>query len=443
MYLKIYVLSGLINIHDINKSLLITEFFRQDHYRYVCGIQGMKQLTGTKVLLYTQIIVFGLSFLFFHLRAFGQENTATSDLVHHAEKALRTNKNAVALELFEQEGKQLEKSEQIRRDSLKKVLDSDFNKAADSRKVRIAELNRQIADLEATTEDISRENYKLIRSSLLFFGILVGLLVLLLLNRFKVLAGLKEQLLLSNRQIESMQGTLLSKEKHESERKEWSHFFSLFTDAVTPALPALEKIRKNKQHKFFRSAESFRKQLEITRHLFVSGQLKEFESKTAVDLNLLIEEASSIVQAYYSSSETEIKIKLNRDLEQILPKVELIPGLISLVIFHVVENAFYAVTEKSRTAPKGFEPTVSISTRKLPRFVQIRIKDNGVGIATKAGENIFESFYSTKNSPLHIGLGLSESRKIINNIHKGELFLDSDFTTGTDFVIRFPFQRTV
>jgi signal transduction histidine kinase len=129
---------------------------------------------------------------------------------------------------------------------------------------------------------------------------------------------------------------------------------------------------------------------------------------------------------------------LSLDLEKILPKVEVIPDEIRFVIFSLLKNAFESVRERTATAPKGYEPIVTVTTRKLPRFVQVRVKDNGIGIPDKIADKIFEPYFTTRQSEKNPGLGLTISKEMITLHHKGELFVESDFSNSTDFIIRFP-----
>ncbi|MBL0342063.1 MAG: ATP-binding protein [Bacteroidetes bacterium] len=124
-------------------------------------------------------------------------------------------------------------------------------------------------------------------------------------------------------------------------------------------------------------------------------------------------------------------------MEKILPKIDIIPDAIRIVVFNLLLNAFESVHEKKSKAPKGYQPKVTISTRKLPRFIQIRIKDNGTGISEKDTKQLLQAFYTNKKSEKNSGLGLSESARIINVAHKGELLIESDPGNGSDFIIRF------
>ena len=67
-------------------------------------------------------------------------------------------------------------------------------------------------------------------------------------------------------------------------------------------------------------------------------------------------------------------------------------------------------------SPKGevtYEPTVLVSTKKLNDKIEIRVKDNGIGIPQKVVDKIFQPFFTTKPTGQGTGLGLSLSYDII------------------------------
>jgi len=57
--------------------------------------------------------------------------------------------------------------------------------------------------------------------------------------------------------------------------------------------------------------------------------------------------------------------------------INIIPQDIGRVVLNLITNAFYAVTERKKQQPEGYEPTVSISTKKINDKTDIRITDNG------------------------------------------------------------------
>ena len=158
------------------------------------------------------------------------------------------------------------------------------------------------------------------------------------------------------------------------------------------------------------------------------------------NVNRLIEEVS--VQAYYSMRDhfPDFSCDMRRDLEKILPDTELNAEDIRFVLFNILENAFESVWLKKAISGKGYQPSVTITSRKLPRYIQVRVKDNGIGIADSVRKQIFSPFFSDKDDNQHVGLGLHESYDLIVNKYKGDLILENDFQSSTDFIIRLPLK---
>lgn len=114
--------------------------------------------------------------------------------------------------------------------------------------------------------------------------------------------------------------------------------------------------------------------------------------------------------------------------------IKVIPQDIGRVILNLINNAFYAVTEKKKQSGEDYQPTVWISTRQINGTVEIRVKDNGTGIPQKVRDKIFQPFYTTKPSGQGTGLGLSMSYDIIK-AHGGELKVETKEGQGSEFII--------
>ena len=105
-------------------------------------------------------------------------------------------------------------------------------------------------------------------------------------------------------------------------------------------------------------------------------------------------------------------------------------------------NAFYAVGEKQKQNIQGYEPTLSVSTRKTNGKVEIRIKDNGNGIPPNVLDKIFQPFFTTKPTGQGTGLGLSLSYDVIK-VHEGEIKVETREGEFTEFVIQLPISKSV
>jgi signal transduction histidine kinase len=101
----------------------------------------------------------------------------------------------------------------------------------------------------------------------------------------------------------------------------------------------------------------------------------------------------------------------------------------------LINNAFSAVTEKSKQNIPGYEPTVSVTTKKSGEKVLISVKDNGNGIPDSIKEKIFQPFFTTKPTGQGTGLGLSLSYDIVK-AHGGALRVETKEGKETEFIIQ-------
>lgn len=118
-------------------------------------------------------------------------------------------------------------------------------------------------------------------------------------------------------------------------------------------------------------------------------------------------------------------------------KINIIPQDIGRVILNLITNAFYVVNEKSKQNIAGYEPTVSVNTKRLNDKVQISVSDNGNGIPDVIIEKIFQPFFTTKPTGQGTGLGLSLAYDIVK-AHGGEFKVETTEGKGTNFIIILP-----
>ena len=78
--------------------------------------------------------------------------------------------------------------------------------------------------------------------------------------------------------------------------------------------------------------------------------------------------------------------------------------------------------------------TIAVVIRNEPTQIKIDVKDSGKGISKKNIPNVFKPGFTTKKRGW--GLGLSLSKRIIEQYHKGELYVkSSELGKGTTFRI--------
>ena len=129
------------------------------------------------------------------------------------------------------------------------------------------------------------------------------------------------------------------------------------------------------------------------------------------------------------------------DLDRNLAPIEVVSQDVSRVLLNLISNGFYAVTKRGRAGDAGFRPLLKITTCEFGEGVEIRIRDNGVGIPLEDREKLFQPFFTTKPTGEGTGLGLSISYEIVTQQHGGTITVDSEVGRFTEFTIRLP-RRT-
>ena len=86
----------------------------------------------------------------------------------------------------------------------------------------------------------------------------------------------------------------------------------------------------------------------------------------------------------------------------------------------------------------AYRPTLQVSTRDLGEAVEVRVRDNGTGIAPEIRDQLFQPFFTTKPTGEGTGLGLSISWDIVTQQHGGSIEVDSEPGEFTEFTIRLP-----
>ena len=102
-------------------------------------------------------------------------------------------------------------------------------------------------------------------------------------------------------------------------------------------------------------------------------------------------------------------------------------------------NDFYATAKRQRDgAGPEFRPTLRVATRDLGEAVEVRLRDNGTGIAPEIRDKLFQPFVTTKPTGEGTGLGLSIAWDIVTQQHGGTIEVDSRLGEFTEFTIRLP-----
>ena len=176
----------------------------------------------------------------------------------------------------------------------------------------------------------------------------------------------------------------------------------------------------------------------------VKGMLQHSRSSNSVkvptDINALADEYLRLAYHGLRAKDKSFNATMKTDFDESIGSINIIPQDIGRAILNLITNAFYVVDEKNtlrQAEGDSYEPTVTVSTKKINGKVEIKVTDNGNGIPQKVLDKIFQPFYTTKPTGHGTGLGLSLSYDIVK-AHGGELKLETKEGEGSEFIILIP-----
>ena len=134
-------------------------------------------------------------------------------------------------------------------------------------------------------------------------------------------------------------------------------------------------------------------------------------------------------------------VSIREQYEEGLPMLKVIPQDLSRAVLNLMNNAFYAVLEKTESSDASYKPEVSISVGRHDGKIYIVIADNGMGMTDEVKQRLYENFFTTKPIGQGTGLGMSIVKDIIENKHHGTITFSSTLHEGTTFTITIPVKK--
>jgi two-component system NtrC family sensor kinase len=206
-------------------------------------------------------------------------------------------------------------------------------------------------------------------------------------------------------------------------------------------------------------AETIKENLgQITHHghradAIVKGMLQHSQAsagqKEPTDINALVDEYLRLSYHGMRTKDKSFNVNIRTDFDPRIGKILVEPQSIGRVLHNLINNAFYSVNEKKKKFGEEYEPSVAVSTRKIPpgaegwAVAEIKVGDNGMGVAGTILSKIFQPFFTTKGPGRGTGLGLSLSYDIINKEHGGQIDVDTHEGEYAEFIIRIPLRENL
>jgi signal transduction histidine kinase len=227
------------------------------------------------------------------------------------------------------------------------------------------------------------------------------------------------------------------------------NFVNNFSEVSTDLIQELvEEMEKGNTQDAKEIAEDLVKNLQKIHHhgeraaSIVKGMLQHSRSssgqKEPTDINALCDEYLRLAYHGLRAKDKSFNAKFETSFDDSVGKVDVMPQEMGRVILNLINNAFYATGERRKLHDPGYEPCVTVSSKREADKISIRVHDNGTGIPEKVVDKIFQPFFTTKPSGQGTGLGLSLSYDIITKAHGGELKVETKEGEGTAFIIQLP-----
>ena len=173
----------------------------------------------------------------------------------------------------------------------------------------------------------------------------------------------------------------------------------------------------------------------------VKGMLQHSRTSTGqkelTDLNMLVDEYLRLAYHGLRAKDKTFNANFESNLDPSIGKITIIPQEIGRVVLNLINNAFYAVSDKKKIVTDNYVPTVMVKTRRSNGMVEVIVRDNGNGISQKVLDKIFQPFFTTKPAGQGTGLGLSLSYDIIK-AHGGKLKVESNEGDFAEFIVSLP-----
>ncbi len=224
--------------------------------------------------------------------------------------------------------------------------------------------------------------------------------------------------------------------------------FDELREAIEPARQALDDERRDELDdlvttlaaNMIRIDEQGRRADSIVKSMLQHSR-DEPSERHLTDINALLEENLNLAYHGARARDQEFNITLERDFDPDAGSISIAAQDISRVLLNLFDNGFYATRQRQHLESSAdYTPILGVISRDCGDSVQIRVRDNGTGIAGDIVNKIFDPFFTTKPTGEGTGLGLSLSHDIVVSQHGGSIEFSSAKGEFAEFTITLPRQ---
>ena len=158
-----------------------------------------------------------------------------------------------------------------------------------------------------------------------------------------------------------------------------------------------------------------------------------------MELNAILPQIVNTGCEAFEAQWTDFTVKREFDLDSEIAEVPLTEHDFGEAIVNMVSNACYSMLMKKEEIGVGYEPVLRVSSRMSQEegMVEVRVWDNGTGIAEDVVDHIFNPFFSTRDGALGAGLGLPIAADVARRLG-GHVTVDTAFGEYAEFTMTVP-----
>ena len=169
----------------------------------------------------------------------------------------------------------------------------------------------------------------------------------------------------------------------------------------------------------------------------ILGELDRDSGRESLKVSSLdINELLKVVVAESIQVKQVQNLKVEENYDDSLPSLTGIKRHLERALENIILNACDSVIQKSRDS-QDYVPILELVTKDKDDSIEVKIRDNGKGIAPDEREQIFGMHWTTKGEIGGKGLGLYFARNLIRE-HGGDINVESQPGEYAEFVIRLP-----
>ena len=159
------------------------------------------------------------------------------------------------------------------------------------------------------------------------------------------------------------------------------------------------------------------------------------------ELNGLVRDAVQSGCNSFTADVQGFSVRTIFDLDPAVGELSLVETDFGEAMLNLVRNSCYAMQLKQEASEDEYEPILAVSTLVVDNAAEVRVRDNGTGIAKDVLGQIFNPFFSTREGVSGAGLGLPIAADVARRLG-GDLSVNSVYGEYTEFTMTLPLTIT-